>query len=223
MDHSPPGSSVHGILQARVLEWVAVPSPRGSPNPETELASLRSTALAGGFFTTSATWEAPADQNARVYFILKGFTLKDTPTWYQIYTQYTSVSCIPVTRKHVRFECSGPLNYECFLQRLSASSDFLVRVYRYNMWGILCKGWLRNRSIITEGCSVYHEIFKQVGECSIPRTRSSVPGYTHTHTRAILYVTRPAVNSSVGSLCHDPEPSTDIDVWSTCLPLKELG
>ena len=27
---SPPGSSVHGILQARVLEWVAVPSSRGS-------------------------------------------------------------------------------------------------------------------------------------------------------------------------------------------------
>ena len=29
MDHSPPGSSVHGILQARILEWVAVPSSRG--------------------------------------------------------------------------------------------------------------------------------------------------------------------------------------------------
>ena len=27
MDCSPPGSSVHGILQARILEWVAVPSP----------------------------------------------------------------------------------------------------------------------------------------------------------------------------------------------------
>ena len=26
MDHSPPGSSVHGILQARILEWVALPS-----------------------------------------------------------------------------------------------------------------------------------------------------------------------------------------------------
>ena len=26
MDHSPPGSSVHGILQARILEWVAMPS-----------------------------------------------------------------------------------------------------------------------------------------------------------------------------------------------------
>ena len=30
MDCSPPGASVHGILQARILEWVAMPSSRGS-------------------------------------------------------------------------------------------------------------------------------------------------------------------------------------------------
>ena len=33
MDHSPPDSSVHGILQARILEWVARPSFRGSSQP----------------------------------------------------------------------------------------------------------------------------------------------------------------------------------------------
>ena len=33
MDCSPPGSSVHGILQARILEWVATPSTRGSSQP----------------------------------------------------------------------------------------------------------------------------------------------------------------------------------------------
>ena len=33
MDCSPPGSSVHGILQARILEWVAIPFSRGSSNP----------------------------------------------------------------------------------------------------------------------------------------------------------------------------------------------
>ena len=43
MDCSPPGSSVHGILQARTLEWVAMPSYRGSSQPE----SLTSPALAG--------------------------------------------------------------------------------------------------------------------------------------------------------------------------------
>ena len=33
MDHNPPGSSVHGILQARKLEWVAMPFSRGSSWP----------------------------------------------------------------------------------------------------------------------------------------------------------------------------------------------
>ena len=33
MDCSTPGSSVHGILQAGILEWVAVPSPGNLPNP----------------------------------------------------------------------------------------------------------------------------------------------------------------------------------------------
>ena len=32
MDCSPPESSVHGILQARILEWVAIPFSRGSSN-----------------------------------------------------------------------------------------------------------------------------------------------------------------------------------------------
>ena len=33
MDYSPSGSSVHGVLQARVLEWVAIPFSRGSSQP----------------------------------------------------------------------------------------------------------------------------------------------------------------------------------------------
>ena len=33
MDYSLPGSSIHGILQTRVLEWVAFPSPEDLPNP----------------------------------------------------------------------------------------------------------------------------------------------------------------------------------------------
>ena len=57
MDCSPPGSSVHGILQARILEWVVVPSSGDLPDPEIEPTST-SPALAGGVFTTSAIWEA---------------------------------------------------------------------------------------------------------------------------------------------------------------------
>ena len=57
MDCSPPGSSVHGILQARILEWIAMSSSRGS-SPGIKPTSLTSPELAGGFFTTNVTWEA---------------------------------------------------------------------------------------------------------------------------------------------------------------------
>ena len=36
MDWNPPGSSVHGILQARILEWVAMPFSRDLPDPGIE-------------------------------------------------------------------------------------------------------------------------------------------------------------------------------------------
>ena len=59
LDYSLPGSSVHGILQARILEWVtATPSSRDLPSPGIKPSSLTSPAQAGGFFTTHDTWEA---------------------------------------------------------------------------------------------------------------------------------------------------------------------
>ena len=56
MDSCPPGSSVLGILLARILEWVAISSSGNLSNLGME---PESPALAGGFFTTSATREAP--------------------------------------------------------------------------------------------------------------------------------------------------------------------
>ena len=49
MDRSLPGSSVHGILQARILEWVTQPflSPGDLPNPGIEPTYLL---ISGGFF-----------------------------------------------------------------------------------------------------------------------------------------------------------------------------
>ena len=48
MDCSLPGSFVHGILQARILEWVAVPFSRGSSQPRDQ---TQVSCTAGGFFT----------------------------------------------------------------------------------------------------------------------------------------------------------------------------
>ena len=50
MDRSPPGSSVHGIFQARILEWVAISFSKGSSGPGAEPVSP---SLAGRFFTMS--------------------------------------------------------------------------------------------------------------------------------------------------------------------------
>ena len=46
------------ILQVRILEWIAMPL-GDLPNPRMEPTSFMSLALAGGFFTTSTTWEDP--------------------------------------------------------------------------------------------------------------------------------------------------------------------
>ena len=56
MDCSPPGSSVHRILQAKILEWVAISSSRGSswPRDWTWVSCI-----AGRFFTVWATRETP--------------------------------------------------------------------------------------------------------------------------------------------------------------------
>ena len=49
MNYSPPGFSVHGVSQARILEWVAIPFSRGSSRLRDRTQVSR---VAGGFFTT---------------------------------------------------------------------------------------------------------------------------------------------------------------------------
>ena len=68
MDYSAPGSSVHGILQARRLEWVAISFSRGSfwPKNQTHVSCI-----AGRFFTTEPPgkpemWIAPNNKNILV-------------------------------------------------------------------------------------------------------------------------------------------------------------
>ena len=51
MDCSPPDSFVHGILQARILEWVAMSSSGGSSRPRDQTCVSCDSSTAGGFFT----------------------------------------------------------------------------------------------------------------------------------------------------------------------------
>ena len=63
----PMDYTVHGILQARILEWVAFPFSRGSSQPRdwTQVSHI-----AGGFFTSWATREAQLNYTILLYFCI---------------------------------------------------------------------------------------------------------------------------------------------------------
>ena len=67
MDCSLPGSSVHGVFQARILEWGATPSPGDLPNSGIKPVSL---VLAGGFFIAEP--QEKFNHQHRIH-IIKGF------------------------------------------------------------------------------------------------------------------------------------------------------
>ena len=66
MDYSLPGSSVHGVFQARILEWVVVPFSRGSFLSRDQPVSPAFPALAGRFFSHWAIREAPLYSTKRL-------------------------------------------------------------------------------------------------------------------------------------------------------------
>ena len=72
MDCSPPGSSVHGILWVRILEWVAIPFSRGCSQPRDWTWF---SCIADRYFTIWATWEALCELyfqcNATAYLKVK--------------------------------------------------------------------------------------------------------------------------------------------------------
>ena len=64
IDYNLEGSSAHGILQARILEWVAIPFSRGSSQPRDRTLD---SCISGRFFTARVTREAPLP----FYFTIK--------------------------------------------------------------------------------------------------------------------------------------------------------
>ena len=69
MDHSPTDSSVHGLLQAEYWSGLPFPTPGYLPNPGIQTESLTCPGLAGGFFTTSTTWE----EGSKLYYLGHSF------------------------------------------------------------------------------------------------------------------------------------------------------
>ena len=69
MNYSPPGSSVHGISQARILEWIAISFSRGSSPPRDQICV---SCLAGGFFTVELPGKPIAHLQCAYYVELEG-------------------------------------------------------------------------------------------------------------------------------------------------------
>ena len=139
MDSSLPGSSVHGVLQERVLELVAIPSSRGSSQPK-EWTCV--SCIAGRFFTTG-----PLGKPILALLV---------KAKYQIKICYLNVYCLEKTSSYVlsygyivpvgrrRILCTprtcGKINFVMIFQPNSwLITDFYIHKpsYKYLCFGIL--------------------------------------------------------------------------------------
>ena len=86
MDCSPPGSSICGISQTRILVWVAIPYSRGSSPPREQTHISWSSAMAGEFFTTESTMKPTP-----IFSLLDPLSLRATkwPRDVVSHTEYT--------------------------------------------------------------------------------------------------------------------------------------
>ena len=100
MDCSPPGSSVHGILQARTLEWVAIPFSRGSFRPRGQTHVF----LAGGFFTTEPPGKPPNTVVTAAYRVLN---MCEASTWLTLPAQLHCVCVLMPSPRHGTRGCPG--------------------------------------------------------------------------------------------------------------------
>ena len=82
MDCSPPGSSVHGILQTRIPEWVAIPFSRGTSRPRNGIKVSR---IADEFFTLRHQGSPLCIERS-----LNRWTTKEAPTYFS----YFLLSCL---------------------------------------------------------------------------------------------------------------------------------
>ena len=88
MGCSPPGSSIHGISQTRILVWVAIPYSRGSSPPREQTHISWSSAMAGEFFTTE-----PTRKPTPIFSLLDPLSLRATkwPRDVVTHTEYTTI------------------------------------------------------------------------------------------------------------------------------------
>ena len=119
MDCRLPGSSVHGILQARILEWVAIPFSRGSSQPMDQTWVSR---IAGRFFTVwDTSWRIIASQ------CCVGFCLTKRGLAISIHMSPTSWNSLPPTLHLVSFLKEG----EFLTEEVPWGIPIMLTLHRY--------------------------------------------------------------------------------------------
>ena len=87
MDCSPPGSSVHKILQARILEWVAMPFSRGSSRPRNWNHGSCISAWRADFLPTEPPARVPKSHVPILWVSLVAQMVKNLPTMWDTQAQ----------------------------------------------------------------------------------------------------------------------------------------
>ena len=145
MDCSPPGSSVHGVLQARMLEWVAMPFSRGSSWPR-DWTRISYVSCADGFLTTSTTREA----------LYNGL---ESTKWPGIY--FISVCCLPpslLVQPHCSL-CSWNTHFlDC---KLPEGMDLSVSFFAESSGTTPGTGVIGNQQMFVEG-RFFHSAKKNI-------------------------------------------------------------
>ena len=123
MDCITPGSSVHGIFQARILEWVAISSSRGSSQPRDRTQVSCVSCIAGKFVTYCVIGEAPSMLFVLLQKEASSYTVHSFSPWSPSLCQALCCASDP-KRSQSRYLSSG-------------SSQWWERREKSSQWGTL--------------------------------------------------------------------------------------
>ena len=120
MDCSLSGSSVHGIFQARVLEWIAISFFRGSSRPRNR---TRVSHIAGRLFTVWATREAWKKYNVKI-------------------NAFSSLTVLDALGGPIHNQSHSSVLYTCWFHASLAAPEILYLQTLLEGLFLLCLGWL---------------------------------------------------------------------------------
>ena len=168
-DCSPPGSSVHGILQARILEWVDILFSRGPSWPRNQ---TQVSCIAGGFFICRAIRKALVPQ---LYMILCD-SMDCSPTGFSVHgiiqvriTEWIAISFSRGSSRPGIKPKSPTLQADCLL----AESPGKPQEY-FSLLNNILVYWSLNVDISRYSVLVLHFPFLFPSSSSFPITMSSI-------------------------------------------------